>query len=796
MIGTVVALAASVYLVAYHLPIRADFSALLPEDASSVRDLHRLENRVVAQDTMLAIVEARDPVARGAAATELAERARRLPHELVSQVESDDRELRDFIRAHRYLLVPLAELEHVRDALADRLRTAKLHANPLYIDLGDEPAPAGGGLDELRATWHDASTRLDRSRYVSVDGTLQLVIVRSAFPRMDARRVEQLMGAMRSARDEVTASHPGVTIGLAGGIEAASVEHDALVRGVIWSGIITALLVPVVLVLFFRSARLFAILLGVTTVGTATALGTAALTVGHLNAATAFLGAIVAGNGVNYGIFLIARYNTARRELAPERAMASAVAGAVRPTAVASLGAMIAYGALAASTFKGFADFAVIGAAGMPMCWIATFALVPILVLRFAPTPRAHGGDLLARAQARLLGFRHPGVVCAAVAACFIGGVAVAYRYAASDPFEYNLRELRAHSAAASESEQWTQVSDRAFGRGLSGATYIAANHPDQVPQIVEALHAIDRGRPPGDRAIGEIHSILELVPPDQPQKLAVLDQIRTLLADPAVTQLPPDVRAEIDELRPPDRIAAFGIDAVPDNVLGPLRERGGRVGLLVSVRPAPGLDDYRGHDLIKFAAAVRRLELPRGQIVTTSGSSVVFADIIAAIASDAPFVTLIAGCGLILMVVLVGGGPRPAVATIAATAVGAVALVAACALFGIRVNFLDFVALPITLGLGVDYAINVAHPQGNVRDTRDVLLSAGASVFVCSLTTMIGYGSLLVSENLAIRSFGAVSLLGEACTVSAALVVVPAVLLLGRRRSADVAITAAARAA
>jgi len=133
----------------------------------------------------------------------------------------------------------------------------------------------------------------------------------------------------------------------------------------------------------------------------------------------------------------------------------------------------------------------------------------------------------------------------------------------------------------------------------------------------------------------------------------------------------------------------------------------------------------------------------------------------------------------------LIGGGSRKSLATLAATAVGAVSLVAVCALLDIRVNFLDFVALPITLGLGVDYAINVAHPQGDIVDARQVLRSAGASVFVCSLTTMIGYGSLLVSENLAIRSFGIASLLGEVCCVTSALIVVPAILLLGRRRPA-----------
>jgi hypothetical protein len=39
------------------------------------------------------------------------------------------------------------------------------------------------------------------------------------------------------------------------------------------------------------------------------------------------------------------------------------------------------------------------------------------------------GNGILGRLQARLLGFRHPAIVCAVVGACFVGGIAVAYRY-------------------------------------------------------------------------------------------------------------------------------------------------------------------------------------------------------------------------------------------------------------------------------------------------------------------------------------------------------------------------------
>ena len=105
----------------------------------------------------------------------------------------------------------------------------------------------------------------------------------------------------------------------------------------------------------------------------------------------------------------------------------------------------------------------------------------------------------------------------------------------------------------------------------------------------------------------------------------------------------------------------------------------------------------------------------------------------------------------------------------------GSLLMVATCALLGLKVNFLDFVALPITLGLGVDYAINIAHHAG--ADPVATLRTSGAAVFICSLTTIIGYASLLVSDNLAIRGFGTASLIGEITCVLTALVLVPALL-------------------
>ena len=42
--------------------------------------------------------------------------------------------------------------------------------------------------------------------------------------------------------------------------------------------------------------------------------------------------------------------------------------------------------------------------------------------------------------------------------------------------------------------------------------------------------------------------------------------------------------------------------------------------------------------------------------------------------------------------------------------------MIACAALLGLKVNFLDFVALPITLGIGIDYAVNIVRARARRR--------------------------------------------------------------------------------
>lgn len=776
-------LAGALYLIAFKLPLFADFSYLLPQDTPAVKDLRKLEARVRASDTMLVIVQGMTPELREQAVTEMMEGIVAAKSPLVQRVTGDEKETREFYQSRRHLMVELPDLIKARDALQKRVDDAKLKANPLFIDLGDEDAEAQSEadnkqLDELREKKRKAEERLYRPTNVSIDGLVGKIEVATAFPSTDAKRAEALLQVLEGVRANVMTKHPGVVIGFTGGAITALSEHNAITSGMVLSSVLTALLVALLLALYFRSATLLVLLVGTVSIATAAAFGAAAITVGHLNAATAFLGAIIAGNGINYGIFLIARYLEERRTHDVDESLAEAIVGTLRPTAVASLGAAIAYGSLAATSFKGFADFAVIGAIGMLLCWVASYTLLPALMVKFGRNTRIyHGNPVLGSTLARLIGFRRSGAVVLAMTLLFAVAGVITYRYIAADPFEYTISNLRSNGDDAIEARTWMQVSDKRFGRGISGRTYIAADRLEQVPLILEALKKIP--------AIGAVDALPFYVPADQDQRLAVLQDIRGLL-DQALEDLDEKDRAELAELRPPDDLKTFTAIDLPASLRDKFTEKDiTRVGYLIAVRPSEQLDEWRGQDLLTFANAVREVRLADGETVTTSGASVIFADIIASIERDGPVVTAVALIGLIIMVLLLVGRNLRAVAVIVATTGGSLLMIAVCALIDIKVNFLDFIALPITLGLGIDYAINVAHrhDEEDIPDPITTLRTSGSAVLICSMTTMIGYGSLLVSENLAIRGFGTASLIGEVTTVMTALVLVPALLTIGHRR-------------
>jgi predicted RND superfamily exporter protein len=199
-----------------------------------------------------------------------------------------------------------------------------------------------------------------------------------------------------------------------------------------------------------------------------------------------------------------------------------------------------------------------------------------------------------------------------------------------------------------------------------------------------------------------------------------------------------------------------------------------------VIVYPAGRADVWNGDDVRRFAAELRALDLPADAPVASS--MLVFADVLDAIEHDGPKATLLSLAGVALLVLLAFGAGRglaDAGWVLAALALGVVWFLGLAGALGLKLNMLNFIALPITFGIGVDYATNIFARRriDHTRSIAEVVRTTGGAVALCSLTTIIGYASLLVARNQALFSFGVLAVLGELACLATALVVLPAVL-------------------
>jgi hypothetical protein len=766
-------------LTASRLTVFADFSYLLPQDVRSVKDLRAIEKRARVIGTAMVVVRSDDPVARRQAAVMLRDKITKLPPSQVSSVTFDRNAERDYAWDHRWLFVDLPDLRHARDAIADEIRRAKLDANPAYVDLDDSHASGPSAADDLRAKLRGAEANKDKSaELVGKDGKVQMLIVNTAYSSGDVDNDRRLLDALDNIAAEVRASVPHVGIGVAGNVPVSVAEHDSILNGMLMATIVTVTLVLVALVWFFRSALAIGALSWSLMVGTVATFAFTRLAIGHLNLATAFLSSIVIGNGINVGILVTARY---LEELRAGRDGVEALAGALQHTLAgtlaAALTASVAYASLMITVFRGFRHFGVIGGVGILLCWVSGYLVLPAalsIARRFGMRPRREAP--IGRWLARLLPKNLTKVAIVTIV-LIVGAGVITAQYLVDDPFENNFKNLRSYSAQIDEQNRWMHEVDVSFGQGLDAGFVIALPNRADVMPLKDKLRAVDAKLPPRDKLFSDLKSLDDALPKDQDDKLAVLAQIRTLLSSKDITALSDEDYATAMKLRPPDNLRKLTDADVPDAIAWPFIEADGSRGKLIFATAGKGYEVWDAHDTVRFADKVRSLDLPPD--VHLGGVSFVFADVIDAVLTDGPRATLASLFGAILVVLIVVGRNRHGIVTIVCGVSGTILMLACAALLGLKVNFLDFVALPITIGIGIEYAVNIAtrERQEGPGRSRQALATTGGAVFLCSYTTIVGYGSLLLSQNLGIRSFGIAAMLGELTCLMVAVILAPSLL-------------------
>ena len=773
---------------ATRLELRTNVAELLPSKDPAVEELQYMSSRIGGTSILQIAIESPDRDANLRLAAALTPKLRALPADTIESAIYDVRAERQFFLARKWLYASLGDLEALRDALRAEIRNKK---NPLYVDLLDEESPKDI-VDRMQKR-ADAFDPFPTGFFEGDHGRIVVIVCRPPGGLFAERAGEKLAkAAERIIRDTKPETfHPKMQVGLTGDVMSQLEERHALEGDLVMATAVCVTLVCLVVIVFYGRFRAIPFVGIPALMGVAFAFGMAELLFGYLNASTAFMGSIVVGNGINFPIIQLARYEEERRSgKSPREAASIALGATIRPTAVAALGAAVAYASLTVTRFRGFSQFGTIGGFGMVAAWVATVTVLPALwaafdkrertARRFAPPVTAFS-DLVAR-----IATQAPRTCLVIFGLFTVFSVVPLSRYL-HDPFEYDFRNLRNRRSLMSGAALLAERVDPIFGRTLTPAVIIADKraHTDEIrKKVLERDHSL-----PGPQLIGQVTTLDDFLPGDlatQRQKLAVLRELDEIIDSPAAQLADDDVRADLKKLRPPDNLAVVSDGDLPLEVRRPFVENDGTVGRVVLVYHDEHVSVWDGRNLMRIADIIGEIPLDDGTIVRSSGHAVIFAAMIRSIVHDAPLATGASLLAVALLVIALARSRAGAGLVIGTLVSGVLWMLGTAAWAGVRTNFLNFIALPITFGIGVDYGINIYlryRLEGRGRVGRAVRATGGA-VALCSLTTIIGYAALLVADNQALRSFGEMAILGEVACLSAAIVGMPAFLVWRERRA------------
>ncbi len=797
-----------------YMHLKSDLDELLPKSSESVVALNELRARMPGMQYLGVLVDVGD--AKNLPAGEkliddLAAKVRAYPPDLVRSARTGVAEERAFVKAHAPLYLDLEDLKKIEARVQARKDYEAAQAFGASLDDDEKPPPVDFKDIEDKYKLRDESAgRFPNDRFSDAGQKATLLLVEVGGYELGADKAHRLLDRVKADLAALGGPEkyaPGMRVGYTGDVAIAVEELSALVADLTLSSLLVIAAVVGVIIMYFRWWRSIPILIAPLLLATGYAFAIVTLPpfrVDALNSNTAFLGSIIVGNGINFGIVLLARYAEERRRGASvDEALAIGVWGTRAGTLAAALAAGTAYLALVSTQFRGFRQFGVIGGIGMLLAWVTAFLLMPSLIAlldrgaKSAPRPGNPAAGFMTRIATVVARWPVPVVV---VGMLVTAGAAWKVRKLDRSRLEYDFSKLRRADSPQVGEQYWGAKMDSLLGRYLT-PTVVLADTAAGADAVAKALREA-AAKPPLDARVAKVTTVDDVLPRDQDAKIAIAESIRGMLTPKIRESIPADKRKQLEDVLGESGGEAGGatkklervtIEQLPATFTTGLRERDGRLDRAVLVYPRPNDMMWQGESLIGFARQLReiaRASSPSGLATPRiAGSTPLSADIIVSIERDGPLATFAALAGVVLVVLLVLRRSVATVHVIGSLIIGVLWLTALTLVLDVKINFCNFIAFPITFGIGVDYSVNIVSRflQDGSRDVTGAIKSTGSAVGLCSLTTIIGYSSLLVAENRALFSFGLVAVLGEVACLTTAVVLLPAVLLVLRGKRADV---------
>ncbi|UCF70755.1 MAG: MMPL family transporter [candidate division WOR-3 bacterium] len=678
--------------------------------------------------------------------------------------------------------------------------------------------------------------------FISQDKRVLLMHLKTTFTAMEVDKDIASTDSVQAILARRLPDFPKVKAGVAGIIPLQKDEMEHITRDMKFSSVLALVLVMVLFMLTFRiwsTPILAGLNLMISLVIAAGGLG---LALGRLNMMTSMFAVILIGLGIDYAIHIISVYGERRTidkdaATAMEETMVRSGPGII----TAALTTAAAFFALAISVTQGIKEMGIVLGIGIICAMVTTMIMLPaILIAREKFMVRMTKKPLKQpHVEFKFLG--HIGSVIALRPLIFLIAailITAFFLYQAINiKFDYNMLNLEPEgleTVALQDTiiEAFDLSPDFAMVTTASiDESYEISEKLKQMPLISMVENIADYVPPQRlqEERITEVKKIRRIVGStgshtmisyrnisqltDQLERLDIniyeLSQMafiggqdkvdakaKSIIGDPempdarsfiidlvdkikqhpesAIRQLnrfqkyyEPNLRRRIYKMANPSPIT---LNDLPQHVKSQyVNERGDKY--LVTIYPKEQVYNYEA-----LTRLDKQLEAVSPKI---TGTPPIFLHLIRLIGRDGLIATLLTVVIVILLLWVDFRSLRFALLGVTPLITGGIWMLGIMKTFGLKLDMLNVMAIPMIVGIGIDDGVHVLHRYifEGLKKTPVVLRSTGKAVLLTSLTTMAGFGSLMTASYRGWASFGALLVTGVGACFVTTILFIPSII-------------------
>jgi uncharacterized protein len=698
------------------------------------------------------------------------------------------------------------ELDRLSSSLMNAIRPPRHYESPWPSEM-QSPWPEMPGQAAVVSDLQSSYLLTDQGRTGFV--FLQLAKIDKSQLAQGAEAIDSLRAMIAT----ISLKHEGVKAGLTGlpimENDEMRMSQDAMMK----ASVLSLLGVSCLFVAGLGGLRHPLMTVCALLIGIAWTFGYITLAVGHLNILSVSFGVILIGLGIDFGIHYVARYLQLRGEHPDCGDCIVQAAGSVGPGILTgAVTTSIAFFTAGLTEFTGVAELGIIAGGGILLCCVAALFLLPAMlslsdgrrVMKTQPMP------LDVHAWLAPL-FRRPEIT---LVACCLGTLLIAFG-TAHVWYDHNLLNLQPEGLESVELER------KLLNDYAQSVTYAVStsNNREELLERRELFAALD--------SVASTPELASVIPPDGEAKRPVVTRIFMSLQNlPERPGVIPEPSPELIGLQLAGLQMRLERDAASlelSRKLDALRDMLRRMPTEECVTELSRFQFSMAGDLLSRLHTLREIaapvppewsDLPEGLVarfVGANGSYLLkvhpkgdiwnmdeLEDFVDEVRSVDPHVTgtpiqtfeasrsmrksyeksaMYALLAIVVLLLLDFRDIRYVLLAMLPLGAGMIQMFGLLGALGIPLNPANMIVLPLILGIGVDDGVHVVHDFRRQRGPYHMSPSTASSVLITSLTTMVGFGSLMIASHRGLQSLGRVLTIGVSCCLFTSIIMLPALL-------------------